>query len=285
MSGSNVREAYTAGETLLPELAMVGRVRLRRARVPGLEAHVHEGIYEIFWIERGEVEWWVEDEMHRVSANHIFINRPGETHGSAGHSLRPCSYTWVQIVFPRSGLPGLDAAASRTIRSALDAIGRRSFPASRELRAAFDALVAIHRESGPLAVIAARAWLHLLLARLLAGHESRSADAGRSFAIRKAMRAVERDPAADHSVSALAELTGLGVSQFSSRFLDETGFTPATYVRRCRVELAKSLLRSGRGSISEIAHQTGFSSGQHFSSVFKQLEGVSPSDVRGTRSR
>jgi len=282
MSRSVFREMYDGPKAILPELPMVAWKRANQATVPGLKPHSHVKEFEIFFMERGEAEWWVKSELHLVRANHVYVNRPGEIHGSLGHGMRPCGYFWIHLTFPGNGLPGVARDTAAAIRRELLEMRHRSFPGSDQLRQCFEDLILQHRVRAPFQVLRVRARLHLLLASLLSEYR---AYAGRrvpsnpgSFAIRKAMDAVASHIHEIKTVSQLARIAGLGVTQFSGRFSMETGFTPATYLRRQRIERAKSLLLQGGHSIAQIAQETGFSSSQHFATVFKQIEGLTPGD-------
>ena len=61
-------------------------------------------------------------------------------------------------------------------------------------------------------------------------------------------------------------------------FKKETGLTPLQYLTDKRLENAASNLTmsGGRGNISEIAYQCGFSEPLYFSRLFKRKYGVSP---------
>jgi len=56
---------------------------------------------------------------------------------------------------------------------------------------------------------------------------------------------IAADPAADHSLTALAARSGLSVRHLSRLFRDDVGCTPAVYVNTVRLEAATALLRSG----------------------------------------
>ena len=64
-----------------------------------------------------------------------------------------------------------------------------------------------------------------------------------------------------------------------------TGKTIYEYLREIRIEKAKRLLLYTSLGITEIALETGFSSSQYFSNVFRRSEGVEPSVYRKTRTR
>lgn len=285
MTRSNFREAFTGDAQILPELGLVGWARVGKARVPGLEPHAHPNTFEFFLFERGGAEWWVEQEVYRLSANQVYINRPDELHGSVGNSLRPCGYFWIHLEIGVNGLPGMLPEQSKAICEEISSMRLRTFPGSPALKQAFAALWMLHRERPPHAALAIRAQLHMLLVQLLQDH--RAAVTAKplpshelSYSIRKAVEAVDASLAEIKSVNELARLSGLGVTQFSDRFFAEVGFTPAMYLRKQRIERAKTLLRSQNTSLADIAQTVGFSSSQHLATAFKQLEGVTPTSYR-----
>jgi AraC family transcriptional regulator len=58
-----------------------------------------------------------------------------------------------------------------------------------------------------------------------------------------------------------------------------TGQSPQRFVGRLRLELSKSLLVQGR-SISDVAHDCGFSSESNFVRSFRRVTGVTPGQYR-----
>ena len=60
-----------------------------------------------------------------------------------------------------------------------------------------------------------------------------------------------------------------------------TGASPVYWIRRLKCEKAKEFLRLPGTSIKETAYQLGFKNPFHFSQVFKQIFGLSPSQWRG----
>ncbi|MDZ4656838.1 MAG: AraC family transcriptional regulator [Bythopirellula sp.] len=64
-------------------------------------------------------------------------------------------------------------------------------------------------------------------------------------------------------------------------FRDAFGISPYQYLRRVRLELARSLLvAEPQKKIYQIARSTGFSSARQFTMTFRQYFGLSPTDCR-----
>lgn len=84
----------------------------------------------------------------------------------------------------------------------------------------------------------------------------------------------------DISIEELAEKFGYSSRYIRKCFKEETGISCSQYITSLRVEKAKELLWSGRGTVTEIAAGTGFNSSQYFCRVFQQYTGMTPLEYR-----
>jgi transcriptional regulator GlxA family with amidase domain len=74
-----------------------------------------------------------------------------------------------------------------------------------------------------------------------------------------------------------AEEVGMSRRHLHRRLRETAGLSPAGYIRMMRLERAAQLLEQQAGSVSEIAYDVGFKNPDHFSRLFQQVFGVSPS--------
>lgn len=108
------------------------------------------------------------------------------------------------------------------------------------------------------------------------GHEDRRLRRAEEY-----MRAHLGEPI---SLAALAREAGLSRFHLLRLFKSAYGETPLRRLTRIRIDEAKRRLASGRESITEIAFDCGYESAAHFSTVFRRLEGISPSAYRQPRA-
>ncbi|TVR36984.1 MAG: AraC family transcriptional regulator [Cryomorphaceae bacterium] len=80
------------------------------------------------------------------------------------------------------------------------------------------------------------------------------------------------------SVDQLANKACLSRAQFFRAFQRELGETPVQFINRERLQRAKQLLLYQGRSVSNACFDCGFSSLNYFSRLFKQVEGVSPTE-------
>jgi len=82
------------------------------------------------------------------------------------------------------------------------------------------------------------------------------------------------------TLAALAEEAGLSRFHLLRLFKRAYGETPLKRLMRMRIEEAKRRLIKGTQSITEIALDCGFENPGHFATVFRRIEGVTPSVYR-----
>jgi AraC-like DNA-binding protein/mannose-6-phosphate isomerase-like protein (cupin superfamily) len=84
------------------------------------------------------------------------------------------------------------------------------------------------------------------------------------------------------SVPQLAAHLFLSPNRFSELFQREVGMSPATYIRRLRLERAQTLLRTTTLTNTEIAYQVGFRDSSQLSRAFRNVFHLTPTNYRST---
>jgi transcriptional regulator GlxA family with amidase domain len=97
--------------------------------------------------------------------------------------------------------------------------------------------------------------------------------------LRRVLDAIAGDPAADHSVPALAAVAGTSTRQLNRLFTQELGTTPARYVELVRLEAAQALLDAGH-TVTSAAARSGFGSDETLRRAFVHHLGIPPTTYR-----
>lgn len=107
-----------------------------------------------------------------------------------------------------------------------------------------------------------------------------AAQSAQDARISKVCRHIAENPQAALSVPALAGLAAMSERSFARHFTQETGFTPAQFVERARVDAACRALSSDDASFDNIAATSGFGTGQRMRRSFLRHLGVTPQRYR-----
>jgi AraC family transcriptional regulator len=99
--------------------------------------------------------------------------------------------------------------------------------------------------------------------------------------LRRVLAYVEEHLADDIAVADLANVACLSIFHFTRAFAATMGVPPHRYVRRRRLESAKTMIATG-SSLSEIAFNCQFSSQSSFTRAFRRATGMTPAEYRRT---
>ena len=98
--------------------------------------------------------------------------------------------------------------------------------------------------------------------------------------LRRAITFMEDELGNRLSLAQCAAAAAMSRFHFSRRFHEAFGLPPHAYLLQRRIERAADLLRHSRLPVGEIAAQCGFPEQSRFSSAFRRLKGVPPSQWR-----
>jgi AraC family transcriptional regulator len=122
---------------------------------------------------------------------------------------------------------------------------------------------------------------HLLARHLLtrppSGPEHRTCDTARLYRVEEYMRA---NLAANITLADMAKVAECSPFQLLRSCKSVWAETPFQRLTALRMELACTLLRGGRHSVTTVAFDCGYSNPSHFAIAFRRAIGVSPSEYR-----
>ena len=100
------------------------------------------------------------------------------------------------------------------------------------------------------------------------------------YSINQALDYIENNYDKDLSLKTLSKEVGLSLYYFSHLFKEEVGDSFVTYLNKFRIKKAKELLSNSKLNIAEISFQVGYNDPNYFTRVFKEYEGLTPSEFR-----
>ena len=82
----------------------------------------------------------------------------------------------------------------------------------------------------------------------------------------------------DFTIDTLAYELRVSRTTLYNKIKGLTSCNPSDFIRTCRINRAKTLLREHRSTITEVADHVGFADHKHFREVFKKIVGMTPSE-------
>ncbi|QFZ17312.1 AraC family transcriptional regulator [Saccharothrix syringae] len=96
----------------------------------------------------------------------------------------------------------------------------------------------------------------------------------------RALRLLHAAPERSWTVASLAGAVGVSRAALARRFTELVGEPPMAYLTSWRLTLAADLLREPGTTLEAVARRVGYGTAFAFSSAFKRVRGVSPSEFR-----
>lgn len=99
--------------------------------------------------------------------------------------------------------------------------------------------------------------------------------------VMEAMRYIaEHYNAPDIGIGSVSSSLGVSEGHLSHVFKKETSYTISNYITAYRIHMAMELLRDCRNRVYEVAEQVGYRDITYFSSTFKKVTGMTPSEYQ-----
>ncbi len=119
-----------------------------------------------------------------------------------------------------------------------------------------------------------------LLDRYAIGASSRQPHSLSQSQLNRVLDLINTNLSGELTVSQMAQVADLSEFHFARQFRRAVGQSPHQFLLAARAEHAKDLLMRTRRNILDIALDCGFKDASHFSRVFRQFAGVTPSQFR-----
>jgi AraC-like DNA-binding protein len=263
----------------VPELITFGCDEIRKA-IP-LHRHEHPGCYEFVFVERGKAGWELGEAVYETLAGDVFHTRPGESHRGGFDAIEPSKFWWVIVQAPHpNGWLRLAPDECDTFALALASLPRIVHTGMQPVEP-FTRLKRALQNGGPFRCVAVRQAIVELLLLFVVPYPN-GANVADDLLLRfdTLTARMRHEPDWRPSVAELADLAGLSPSHFFRTFQAYTGLSPMSYMERLRLKEACRKLAETAVPVTDIAHELGYRSSQHFATVFKRYNGMTPSGWR-----
>lgn len=148
-----------------------------------------------------------------------------------------------------------------------------------EIRKLLESILSLQREYGSKYVLKTKILLYELISKILAFSQTRQNPEPREQ-ISEILEYIHTHLEKNLSIAQIAEYFQLNAKQFHYYFQKKMGISPKKYIIDTQMKRAKELLLESNLTIVEISNQVGYEDALHFSRIFKQNTGTSPSIFR-----
>jgi AraC family transcriptional regulator len=231
------------------------------------QKHYHNNPTLAFIVKGSSSEVLSKGSIH-CTAQSLIIMPAGEVHANH-YDQAGCLSLVIEIKPPR-----LESISSYS--KVLDQFSLTSRPAFSILLTRIYKEILVMDTASPLAMEG----LTLELLSDLARSSSRVAKRGRPRWLRQAYDYVHAHFTEAIGLDDIAKSIGVHPVHLARMFRESYGLTLGEQVRALRIEFACTLLSTSDTRLAEIAFAAGFSDQAHFSKVFKQYIGITPSQYR-----
>jgi AraC-like DNA-binding protein len=258
----------------IPALTHCGEALCCRGHI--VPPHTHSG-FEFLYVARGSATWHVAGNRFEHAMGQIFIAYPGEIH-STGPNPEMFEF-WIGLDLERLGFEGRQLA--RRILSERKRLLTDCTEVELVLRLIIQQVIALRSRRAGVVRTLLQSLVALLAQKLSeppnASLASRKSVLPYSYSVQKTVDFMKQN--LDRRL-ALRDLTSVAtlrsVSHFCSQFRREVGLPPAAFHLQLRLDAAREALRQPSVDITRAAFEFGFSSSQHFSTLFRRAFKLTP---------
>lgn len=283
----------------LPQVLSVGGWDATAPQDWGLRVHCNEGV-KIAYMARGSLTLTLDGHKHQLRTGDMFVVRPWQLHAFGDPNVVASQIIWVLfdvgVRRPHEQWywPDWLAWSERDRRQLTLLLSRNEQPfyrASREVARAFDEIAQIvatgdiEGQETRLRLTISMMLLHFMtqLERQEPGLDSALTSSKRTVQIflSRLRHALDED----WTLENMAAECSLSRTQFSQHCLALTNMSPVRYLQMIRLEAAQRKLAMRGATVTQIAHECGFSSSQYFATCYKRHFGIAPLETPGYGKR
>lgn len=268
--------AYDLGKAGFPEIPVIYYIRHTHYLEP-VATHFHDSCFEVGVCVRGSLTLQSNDQEHSILAGDIFVNQPDDIHRLSSYPKGSVLYGMLIKNQPRgTPLLGFTKAETREIYKRMQALPTHLSGVADDVRRGFAKMLDDYKKlTGEYRKLSLRATAMRLIIDLMEC-TSKISEPSQMERIRLIIARLREQPGNEYDIDSLANEAALSPSQFNTQFKILTGLPPYHFLIKCRIESAKSKLQHSTQSVTEIAHDLGFCSSQHFAGHFKRATGQTP---------
>lgn len=289
MNHFTLQQGTSAALQFFPHIQEFAHHKINIVQLHSLEIRKTDTL-KIYFVTEGKFDWVIDNHACSLYPGDCAIIKPGQYFGSDKGFFDLGALWWIAIEAgkPTAGEPltlgKWSSVAAPENNLAAKILSTNNKAVLQNFKTAGEIFLQVHKEL-TMQEIGYRTRTNYLvddllisLIRQLTTQDSRRKDFPQSFL---QMEQMLRDNLAHQwTVEEMAATMQLGISSFTEKVKNYTGFPPLNYLINIRISEAIKLLKRTDLTLTDIALDTGFYSSQHFSTTFKKITGYTPSQFK-----
>lgn len=236
--------------------------------------HYHN-MYEIYFLTKGICRYFIENKLFDVKAGDLVLIPKGVIHKTLylGESADRHLINFSKSYIPPSLAIDLKGLFSNNIY-------RPDEELIPKIRLIFEKIAEESQNYDNYSSLLISGYMTELFTIILRNPSYKEPTSLGNIPIESATTYISANYKSNITLEDMANMIGLSPSYFSRLFKNTTGFGFKEYLTIVRLKESQSKLIHTDKSICEIAYECGFNDSNYFSSVFKDLNGLSPIKYR-----
>lgn len=289
MSYFSLQQGKSAELEFFPHIIEFANQKIPIVQLHSLEVSQSEGL-KIYFITEGKFDWIIESQAYSLYPGDMVLIKPGQYFGSEKgfYDLGAFWRLTIEAEKNKAGevlaLGKWSSVAAPENRLVAKILSHNNKPVLPGFTMAGEIFSQLQNELFNQEIGYRTRTNHLMdellisLIRQLTTQDTRRRDFPQSFL---QLEQLLRDNLSHQwTVEEMAVTMHMGISSFTEKVKNYTGFPPLNYLINIRISEAIKLLKRTDLTVTDIALGTGFYSSQHFSTTFKKITGYTPSQFK-----
>lgn len=277
-----------------PHIMEFASQKIHTVQLHSLEIKKTEDL-KIYYVTEGKFDWMIDNQTYSLYPGDIALIRPGQYFGCEKGFFDLGAFWWISIEAAKSKAGGEITLGKWSSVSTTEnhLIGRivslNNKPVLSGFKTAGEIFQQLQKEIFIQEIGYRTRTNHLIdellisLIRQLTRLDTKRRDFSQSFLQLEQM--LRDNLSHQWTVEEMAVTMRLGISAFTEKVKNYTGFPPLNYLINIRISEAIKLLKRTDLTLTDIALDTGFYSSQHFSTTFKKITGYTPSQFKKNNTK